>query len=81
MCPLTCWLLVQELVPQSRTGTVGGYVHLLSNIAGIIGPAVTGFIIQYAGGYGLSFVLAGGLVVLGALAVLLFVRSPAAAAA
>jgi MFS family permease len=78
MCPLTCWLLVQELVPHSRTGTVGGYVHLLSNIAGIIGPAATGFIIQYGGGYSLSFLLAGGLVVLGALAVLLFVRSPAA---
>jgi MFS family permease len=77
MCPLTCWLLVQELVPHSRTGTVGGYVHLLSNIAGIVGPAATGFIIQYAGGYSLSFLLAGGLVVLGALAVLLFVRSPA----
>ena len=79
MCPLTCWLLVQELVPHSRTGTVGGYVHLLSNIAGIIGPAATGFIIQYGGGYSLSFLLAGGLVVLGALLVLLFVRSPAAA--
>jgi MFS family permease len=81
MCPLTCWLLVQELVPHSRTGTVGGYVHLLSNIAGIIGPAATGFIIQYGGGYSLSFLLAGGLVVLGALAVLLFVRTPAEAVA
>ena len=79
MCPLTCWLLVQELVPHSRTGTVGGYVHLLSNIAGIIGPAATGFIIQYGGGYSLSFLLAGGLVVLGALLVLLFVRTPASA--
>jgi ACS family hexuronate transporter-like MFS transporter len=75
MVPLTCWLLVQELVPQARVGAVGGYVHLLSNIAGIVGPAATGFIIQYAGGYSLSFLLAGGVVVLGALAVLMFVRS------
>jgi MFS family permease len=76
MGPLNCWLLVQELVPHSRTGTVGGYVHLLSNIAGIIGPAATGFMIQYSGGYGLSFLVAGGLVILGALAVALFVRPP-----
>lgn len=76
MAPLACWLLVQELVPQSRTGVVGGYVHFLSNIAGVIGPAATGFIIQYAGGYGPSFLLAGGIVMLGALAVLLFVREP-----
>ena len=81
MCPLTCWLLVQELVPHSRIGTVGGYVHLLSNIAGIVGPAATGFIIQYGGGYSLSFLLAGGLVVLGALLVLVFVRTPAASSA
>jgi MFS family permease len=76
MGPLTCWLLVHELVPRSRVGTVGGYVHLLSNIAGIVGPAATGFMIQYSGGYGLSFLVAGGLVILGALAVALFVRSP-----
>jgi MFS family permease len=79
MVPLTCWLLVQDLVPQSRVGTVGGYVHLLSNIAGIVGPAATGFIIQYAGGYSLSFLLAGGIVILGALAVLVFVRTEKAA--
>jgi predicted MFS family arabinose efflux permease len=75
MVPLTCWLLVQDLVPQSRVGAVGGYVHFLSNIAGIVGPAATGYIIQYAGGYSLSFLLAGAVVVLGALAVFLFVRT------
>jgi MFS family permease len=80
MVPLTCWLLVQDLVPQSRVGSVGGYVHFLSNIAGIVGPAATGFIIKYAGGYSLSFLLAGAIVVLGALAVLLFVRAPTSAA-
>jgi MFS transporter, ACS family, hexuronate transporter len=79
MAPLSCWLLIQELVPPSRTGMVGGYVHFLSNIAGIVGPAATGFIIQYEGGYGPSFLLAGGIVILGALAVLLFIREPVTA--
>jgi MFS family permease len=73
---LNCWLLVQELVPPSRVGGVGGFVHLLANIAGIVGPAATGFIIQYAGGYSLSFLAAGGVVLLGAVAVLAFVRTP-----
>jgi MFS family permease len=80
MVPVNCWLLVQELVPQSRTGAVGGYMHMLSNTSGIIGPAATGFMIQYTGAYGLSFLVAGGLVIAGALAVLLFVRTPRAAA-
>jgi MFS family permease len=78
MVSLNCWLLVQDLVPPSRVGGVGGFVHFLSNLAGIIGPAATGFIIQYGGGYSLSFLLAGGIVVLGAFAVLVFVRAPSA---
>jgi MFS transporter, ACS family, hexuronate transporter len=73
MAPQNCWALVQETVPSSRVGGVGGYVHFLSNIAGIIGPAVTGFIVQYGGGYTASFVLAGVLAATGALAVLLVV--------
>jgi ACS family hexuronate transporter-like MFS transporter len=73
---LNCWLLVQDLVPPSRVGGVGGFVHLLANLSGIIGPAVTGFIIQYGGGYSLSFLVAGGVPVLAALAVLMFVRTP-----
>ncbi|MBV8455711.1 MAG: hypothetical protein JO122_03735 [Acetobacteraceae bacterium] len=60
-------------MPPSRVGGVGGYVHFLSNIAGIIGPAVTGFIVQYGGGYTASFVFAGVLAAAGALAVLLVV--------
>jgi MFS transporter, ACS family, hexuronate transporter len=72
--PLACWALLQETVPGNRVGGVGGYVHLLSNLSGIFGPAITGFIIQYGGGYGSSFVLAGGVSIVGALAVVIFVR-------
>src|SRR4029077_849883 len=57
--PQAGWALVQELVPQSRVGAVGGFTHLLSNISGIIGPTVTGFAVQYLGGYSSSFALAG----------------------
>jgi MFS family permease len=78
MAPQNCWVLIQEIVPSGQVGGVGGFVHFLANTAGIFGPALTGFIIQYGGGYTASFVLAGVLAVAGALAVLLVVRSPRA---
>jgi ACS family hexuronate transporter-like MFS transporter len=72
--PLACWALLQEMVPGKRMGGVGGYVHLLSNLSGIFGPAITGFIIQYGGGYNSSFLLAGAVCITGALALAVFVR-------
>ncbi|WP_210254939.1 MFS transporter [Methylocapsa sp. S129] len=81
MIPIGCWTLLQDLVPPSRVGSVGGYVHLVSNISGIVGPALTGYIVQSSGGYGGSFALAGAVAIIGALAVLAFVRDGAAVAA
>jgi len=83
MAPQNCWVLIQEIVPSGQIGGVGGFVHLLANTAGIFGPALTGFIIQYGGGFGASFVLSGTLAVAGAVGVLLVVRSkqPAAVSA
>mgnify|MGYP003365319440 CR=1 FL=1 len=83
MIPTACWALLQDLVPGNRVGSVGGFVHLLSNIAGIVGPALTGFIIQYGGGptgggYNVSFAVAGGIAVLAAIGVICFIRVPAA---
>jgi D-galactonate transporter len=75
MAPQNCWVLIQEIVPSSQIGGVGGFVHFLANTAGIFGPALTGFLIQYGGGYGASFVLAGALALAGAVAVALIVRS------
>lgn len=74
MTPVACWALIQDVVPSSRVGGVGGYVHLLSNISGIIGPGVTGLIVQYTGGYNPAFLLAGLVALAGAAAVLIFVR-------
>ena len=75
MAPQNCWVLVQEIVPAGQVGGVGGFVHLLANTAGIFGPALTGFIVQYGGGYGASFLLSGALAFAGAMAVLIVVRS------
>lgn len=77
--PQCCWLLVQELVPAGRVGSVGGFVHLLANLAGIVGPIATGFIVQATGSFSVAFVLAGSLAAVGMLSLLLLVREPPAA--
>jgi sugar phosphate permease len=71
------WAVIQDTVRRENVGGVGGFVHLLANLAGVIGPAVTGFIVQATHGhYGSAFVLAGAIAVLGALCALVFIREP-----
>ncbi len=53
-----CWSLSQDIVPAGRIGTAGGFVHLLANLAGILSPGITGFLIQYGGGDHTAFLLA-----------------------
>ncbi|TWC71411.1 MFS transporter [Herbaspirillum sp. SJZ099] len=77
MAPQACWVLIQEIVPPSRVGGTGGFVHLLANLSGIVGPALTGFIIQYGGGYHAAFLLAGGIAALGMLVVIVVIRNRA----
>jgi ACS family hexuronate transporter-like MFS transporter len=72
------WAVIQDAVRSENVGGVGGFIHLLANLAGIIGPSVTGFIVQATGGvYTSAFILAGGLAVLGALVSLIWIREPA----
>jgi MFS family permease len=75
------WATIQELVPASLVGGVGGFIHFLSNISGIIGPAVTGFAVQYLGGYDGAFGICAAIAVTGAVAMALFVKRPLPAAA
>ncbi|MFT4068480.1 MFS transporter [Paraburkholderia sp.] len=71
------WAVIQDTVPREHVGGVGGFVHLLANLAGVIGPAVTGFIVEATHGtYGSAFVLAGAVAVLGALCSFVWVREP-----
>lgn len=48
-------------------GSWVGVQNALGNISGIVGPIVTGLIVDYLGGYGYAFATAAGLSVLGAL--------------
>jgi MFS transporter, ACS family, hexuronate transporter len=74
----TYWAIILDTVDKDRVGGVGGFVHLIANTAGIVAPSVTGFMVQATGGsYAGAFGLAGGIAVLGALSVAIFVRAPA----
>jgi len=68
MTPQACWSLLQDIVPRDKIGATGGFVHLLANLAGILAPSITGFMIQYGAGYSSAFVLASALAAIGMLA-------------
>ena len=70
----SCWATIHELVPSARVGGVSGFIHLLSNISGIVGPTATGFAVQYLGGYSSAFLVASLIAAAGVLAMALFVK-------
>lgn len=70
------WSLIQDAVPGHQVGTAGGFMHGLANLSGIVAPTATGIIIQTSGTYTSGFALAGGLGILGALIVAIFVGQP-----
>ncbi|ATH95655.1 hexuronate transporter [Bacillus glycinifermentans] len=71
---ITYWAIIQDIVHPDRVGGVGGFMHFLANTSGIIGPTVTGFIVEYTGAFTSAFLLAGGLAVAGSLSVAFFVK-------
>lgn len=74
----SCWAAIYEIVPENRVGAVSGFIHLLSNLSGIIGPTATGFAVEYFGGYSSAFAIASALAIAGVVAMTLFVKRPEA---
>ncbi|BBQ00456.1 MFS transporter [Burkholderia sp. SFA1] len=69
------WAIQHEILPLHRQGGVGGFIHFLSNLSGIIGPALTGFLIQYFGGYHSAFLFGALIDFTGVIAMVLFVHN------
>ena len=59
---------------SGKVGGVSGFVHAIANLAGIIAPAATGYLVQWTGTFVSAFALAGGFAVVGALLVALLVK-------
>ncbi|WP_261640200.1 MFS transporter [Erwinia mallotivora] len=70
------WAIVQDVVHKSRVGGISGFIHLIGSLSGIVGPWVTGVIVQQTGKFDSAFVLAGCVAALGAMLVLLVIKSP-----
>lgn len=68
------WAIIQDVVDSSNVGSVGGFMHFLANTAGIIGPSLTGYLVDVSGTFTAAFLLAGGLAVFASLSVIRFVR-------
>ncbi|GLR10825.1 MFS transporter [Mixta theicola] len=72
------WAIIQDVVHKSRVGGISGFIHLIGSLSGIIGPIVTGFIVQHTGKFDSAFILAGVVAGLGAMLVLFVIKSPKA---
>ncbi|QGZ65557.1 MFS transporter [Paraburkholderia acidisoli] len=69
------WAIIQDSVPRHQVGTASGFMHGLANCSGIVGPAITGFLIQSTGSFVSAFVLAGAVGLIGSLILACFVSS------
>ena len=68
------WGVVNDIVDSSNVGSIGGAMHAIGNCAGILGPSITGFIVQATDSFVPAFILAGTIGVLGALGALFNVK-------
>jgi len=66
------WALLADVIPTSRLGGVGGFVHFVANIAGFIAPAATGAFVNATHDWTMGFVVGGAVVVASALSMACF---------
>ncbi|WP_207644862.1 MFS transporter [Clostridium beijerinckii] len=68
------WGVVNDVVDQHNVGSVGGFMHAIGNCAGILGPIVTGYIVQFTGSFSTAFIFAGAIALMGSLGALKFIK-------
>jgi MFS transporter, ACS family, D-galactonate transporter len=66
-------VILQSCAPRGAIGLWTGVYNFIGNIAGILSPLITGFLIQRAGSYTPPFILAAVMIALGPLALWLIV--------
>ncbi|MEX3920173.1 MFS transporter [Paraburkholderia sp. BR10872] len=68
------WAIVQDVVHSARVGSVSGCMHCVGSLSGVIGPAVTGLLVERSGSFATAFVLAGAVALTGAALSVIFIR-------
>ncbi|EAT9155340.1 MFS transporter, partial [Salmonella enterica] len=71
------WAIVQDTVKGNNVGAVSGFIHFLANLAGVVAPMITGFIVQGTGQYYSAFYLVGSLAIVSAVLLMLGGRKSA----
>ncbi|WP_081411320.1 MFS transporter [Anaeroarcus burkinensis] len=61
------WALPGDVAPKNMTSVVAGLQNSVSNMGGVVGPIVTGAILQATGSFNMALLLSSGLLVLGML--------------
>ena len=70
------WSVVLDNVDKNSVGSVTGFLHLCGSLAGMIGPVVTGFIVQQTGKFDSAFLMAGCVSLTGAVVLFFLLREP-----
>jgi MFS family permease len=68
-------VILQSCAPRGAVGLWTGVYNFIGNIAGILSPLITGFLIEKTGSYTPPFILAAGLIALGPIALWLIVTN------
>ena len=63
------WAIIQDVVHKKHVGGASGFIHLIGSLSGILGPIITGVIVQETGKFDSAFVLAGVIAAIGAVLV------------
>lgn len=61
------WALPGDVAPKNMTSVVAGLQNSVSNMGGVVGPIVTGAILQATGSFNMALLLSAGLLVVGIL--------------
>jgi ACS family D-galactonate transporter-like MFS transporter len=62
-----------DLAPRAMVGSLTSIQNFFGNIGGLLAPIVTGYLVNATGSFALSFVVAGGMALFGAVSYVLIV--------
>src|SRR5437660_2827709 len=74
MCGSNIWAITQTLAGPKMAGRWTGFQNFVGNLAGIIAPAVTGFVVDFSGRFFMAFVIMAIVALLAALSYFFVIR-------
>lgn len=66
--------MASEISPRGMAGTITGSMNAVGAVAGILSPAITGFIVEITGTFQMALVIAGGLIIISSIIILFVIQ-------